>query len=396
MKIMRDQRGQVLVLAALSMITLLGFVALAVDVGILFRAKRNAQIAADAAAIAGALDYNYNTSVPSAKAAAQAAATANGVTNGTGGTVVTVSLPPADGPNTSCSGCVEVQITEPNPTIFMAMSGPRSVAVGARAVAGKGGPGPACLYTLGSTGITGSGTGGISVPSCNIDDNGGITLSGSQAISANQTNMKGSYTHSGTSSVTPAPVSFGGATDPLASLTQPTVPGTCSTLSSPYPNPVPTGCYNSIVTSGTVTLHLQSGLYIFKGITASGSLNIVGTGVTIYMPSGGITGSGNVGLNITAPTSGTYNGMALWISRTNSSGITLSGNSTTSFQGIIYAPDSNLTFSGTTPLTLTSDLIVNNMTFSGNTTIQNYTTVNSTTPLGSGGGSANATFALVE
>ena len=59
MKIREDQSGQVLVLAALAMTALMGFMALATDVGILFRARRNRQIAADAAAVAGALDYLY-------------------------------------------------------------------------------------------------------------------------------------------------------------------------------------------------------------------------------------------------------------------------------------------------------------------------------------------------
>ena len=49
-------------MTALSMTVLVGFLALAIDVGMLFRAKRNMQIAADAAAIAGALDYKYNGS----------------------------------------------------------------------------------------------------------------------------------------------------------------------------------------------------------------------------------------------------------------------------------------------------------------------------------------------
>ena len=59
----KDDKGQVLVLTALCMTMLLGFMAFAVDMGLLFHTKRNIQIAADAAAIAGALDYEINTSV---------------------------------------------------------------------------------------------------------------------------------------------------------------------------------------------------------------------------------------------------------------------------------------------------------------------------------------------
>jgi hypothetical protein len=48
-----------------------------------------------------------------------------------------------------------------------------------------------------------------------------------------------------------------------------------------------------------------------------------------------------------------------------------------------------------TPLSMTADLIVSNMTFSGSTNITNYTTINGTTPLGSGG-AGGASLALVE
>ena len=56
MRALKEERGQMLVLVALSMTVLLGFLALAIDVGLLFRAKRNLQVAADAAAVAGAMD----------------------------------------------------------------------------------------------------------------------------------------------------------------------------------------------------------------------------------------------------------------------------------------------------------------------------------------------------
>jgi len=90
----KDEKGQVLMLTAMAIPVLLGIVGFATDLGIMFRAKRNLQTVADAAATAGALDYLYNGSSASAGTAGQAAATQNGVTNGTGGAVVTVNSPP--------------------------------------------------------------------------------------------------------------------------------------------------------------------------------------------------------------------------------------------------------------------------------------------------------------
>ena len=59
MRIHRDERGQTIILVALSLPLMLGFVGIATDVGALFKDKRTMQTAADAAAIAGALNLNY-------------------------------------------------------------------------------------------------------------------------------------------------------------------------------------------------------------------------------------------------------------------------------------------------------------------------------------------------
>ena len=84
---LRDESGQTLVLAALMGVLLLGFMALALDVGLLFNARRKVQIAADAAATAGAqayLNYGYDAAAPGdslqqwVSAAAKTASAQNG------------------------------------------------------------------------------------------------------------------------------------------------------------------------------------------------------------------------------------------------------------------------------------------------------------------------------
>lgn len=72
MKQLRDERGSVLVLAAVSLSAILGTMALALDVGVLFTARGEAQKAADAAALAGAA--SFIAAPRDGAAAAQAAA----------------------------------------------------------------------------------------------------------------------------------------------------------------------------------------------------------------------------------------------------------------------------------------------------------------------------------
>lgn len=158
MKLLKSESGQVLVLTALGMVVLLGFVGLATDVGVLFRVRHNLQIAADAAATAGALYESYGeAAIP----AARAAATENGVTDGVDGGIVTIHVPPASGPASTTPGFVEAIVAKPASTVFMALFGYRTVTVSARAVAGPA-PGTGCMYLTNTSGpnlsLQGSGT----------------------------------------------------------------------------------------------------------------------------------------------------------------------------------------------------------------------------------------------
>ncbi|HJZ77046.1 MAG TPA: pilus assembly protein TadG-related protein [Vicinamibacterales bacterium] len=76
-----DDRGAVLVHVALAMLTLIAFSAFAIDYGALLGGRRQAQNAADAAALAGALSLAYDdpNDIPRAQAAAVAAGLANPV-----------------------------------------------------------------------------------------------------------------------------------------------------------------------------------------------------------------------------------------------------------------------------------------------------------------------------
>jgi Putative Flp pilus-assembly TadE/G-like len=74
-----NERGAVMVHAALAMLTLIGFTAFAIDYGALLAARRQAQNAADAAALAGAVSLAFDD--PDDIPRAQAAAAASGIAN---------------------------------------------------------------------------------------------------------------------------------------------------------------------------------------------------------------------------------------------------------------------------------------------------------------------------
>jgi uncharacterized membrane protein len=159
-----DESGQALILVALSLPVMFGFVALATDVGLLFRARETLQTAADSAAISGAAEYNYGD----ATSAAQAASAQNGVTNGVNGATVTVNTPPLLGMYQGQSGYVEVIVSQPQQTFLMGMiTGSNSVKVTARSVAALAASSN-CLYLLSSSGTALNASNGSSVdaPNC--------------------------------------------------------------------------------------------------------------------------------------------------------------------------------------------------------------------------------------
>jgi Flp pilus assembly protein TadG len=375
----REAGQSVVLMMLVCMTVLLGFAGLATDVGTLFRGKRNVQTAADSAAIAGALELSYgdwNT-------AARTDATKNGFTDGVNGATVTVHNPPTFGPHLGNANYVEVLVAQAEPTFFMNLFGWHSMKVLARAVAYPG-PGQGCVYALGSaTTDFMSGSLSLSLPQCGMSINSGFNFSGSGTITADWTGVTGSYTHSGTGTITPAPVTgVVPASDPLAYLVEPTPVGTCQ----PNPNvsgvgtvtlnpPSPAGkAYCGITISGSPTVTFNPGTYIVQGgLNWSGTATINGTNVTFYVTSGGaINISGTVNLNLSAPTSGTYNGILFFQDRTDSSALNISGATASVLKGIIYAPDATLNYSGSGSTNIYVTLVVNAFNLSGSGKLQDY------------------------
>jgi hypothetical protein len=406
---------------------LLGFMALAIDMGLLFRAHRNIQIAADAAAIAAALDYKYNASITSAQTAGQSAASVNGVTNGTGGATVTINVPPKYGPYAGDTGFVEAIVVDPSPTIFMGMfTKTSSLSVGARAVGGSG-SNVGCMWALAKSGtdisLTGSGT--IDAVNCDIYDDSSnassaLLLTGSGSITAKEVGIVGGYTRTGSGTITPTPVTgISPAADPLAGLVAPAIPtGTCSSNCTQSNTgsgnlTVSPGTYTSISNTGSGTLTLTAGNYIITGSltnTGSGSLilgagnytiggnfqstgsssltlgsglyiiggnlqltgsgSMTGTGITFYTEGATtLTGSGN--MNLSAPTSGTYNGVLAFQARNDTQAMAITGSGGDNIKGILYAPAAPLTLTGSGSLNVSLDMIADSITETGSGSIKN-------------------------
>ena len=142
------QRGQILAIFALALVTIVAMTGLVLDGGFAFVQRRDQQNVADAAALAAAYAYGWGTlptdcpatgaetaAEAAAKASAQSIASANGYVNGSGGVTVATSF------NTACGAGrrITVSITKPHQNYFAGIVGMStwSVSTTATTLAGR-------------------------------------------------------------------------------------------------------------------------------------------------------------------------------------------------------------------------------------------------------------------
>lgn len=399
MRSLREESGQALAVVVLSLTMLLGFVGLAVDMGSLLHNKRELQVAADAAAVAGAMHANY----PDLVAAAKNASAANGFTDGSNNVTVTINTPPTAGNYASQTGYVEAIVQQNEPTIFMGLFKHGTMPVLARAVAvySAGGSGAGCIFTLGQTGTDFSLGGNVNFqgPNCGLYVDSNSTSSKTPAMSVNgnivlnmaSIGVVGNYVAKGNVSVTPSSPTLGITpySDPLsyipgysctANSCTPSTGGssiscTSLSLSGNVTKTLSPGCYTGLSASGNYNLTFNPGVYIINGssgISFGGNGNLSGTGVTFYLAQGGIDIAGNVSMNLSAPTSGTYNGILFDQSPSDSSSAEIDGNAGSVLKGVMYFPNASLTMNGNSGSKVYADFVVSSLSLQGNASFYDY------------------------
>ena len=396
---LKGESGQVLILTAVGLIAIIGFIALAVDVGNMRLVRRQLQAAADSAALAGALEIKQCAQV-AACSTMRSAVQSSLVESGFPGSTLLISCDttPVAGlelvlnngpctlgsndPHANNIGYVEVVLSEPAPTYFAQVLGLSSAPLLVRAEAGRY-DGGRCGYVLDPTGsnalVINSGTTidstcGLVVESTSLN----ASTCTSATVNATLVGVVGGFNSNGCvingsyflNMRVPTPA------DPLASLPRPSVPPCGTTTTTPYH-----GSPSALTITGTVTLYADyaycggiaiqnganvtfaSGNYVLTSTNAGvpttpGGLSIqvgaivAGAGVMFYNygPSGGITmtySASTGSINLTAPTSGTYSGMLFFQDSGNTSADSLTGAPAwnTSLTGTYYFPNSAVNYS---------------------------------------------------
>jgi Flp pilus assembly protein TadG len=366
-----EEDGQTIVLVAVGFVALLGAAGLAIDVGHMEVMQRQVQSAADASALAGALEITKcdgTTGCSAMTTAAKDAVTENGLTNSTlvtqcgstaGDTLsVTVNNGPCAMGSSSAdphyldSQYVEAVVRKVEPTIFADLLGIPSLTISARAEATVGND-PNCLDLTGTSGMTFQESGASLTLSCGIMINSNSTMAlqaDGGTISATAVSIDGGYQNYG-ATITPTPVTGVSAVpDPLSYLQPPTV-GSCDYSSlysvntgSAMLNP---GNYCGGIQLNGGSLTLSAGTYVLGGLGLQmNGGSISGTGVTLYFTAGSAQFNGAYAVDLVAPTTGSYAGILFYQSSTDSSTVQLNGGAGSVFQGAIYAPDACVQLNG--------------------------------------------------
>jgi len=393
---------------------LLGFVALGLDVNNIFRERRMAQAAADAAAIAAGEESPTpatGTITASQQAAANAMATLNGFNTSAATNPATVTLSiPVGGSYAGSTSYVQAIVSQPVATNFMRMITHKATfTVSARAVAGAGQNSPTCVCLTGTSGmdLNMSNNAALTPSSCGttVDSSssnavqviGGSTLSGLSLGIVSSTWSKASEVNNGGSisastkvvtglstscgPVVPAAPSYNSSkctADPLGNYGN----GGSSYSVGPGSNYSNTQsgtlvCYNSLtVGTNSDAVNLNAGTYVINGgelhfeSGANGISNTGGSGVFFYLVgNASLVIDNGANVNLTAESSGAYSGILVFEDPGDSQAVSIQGGANTSFNGAIYAPDAAITLGNGSNNTIDAAIFAQTLTMTGGTTL---------------------------
>jgi hypothetical protein len=405
MKVLRDESGQTLVVMAAFMgLVALGFLAFAVDVGSLFREKRMAQGAANAAALAAAEEIAAGNS-SNEQSVANAIAKLNGfdTTLATNPATVTL-LTPASG-NFVGSNYVLATVSKPIGTVFLGAfaSSRATMAVSAQAIAG-GAQSQTCVCLEGTSGeaLNMSNGSTLTASGCGIVDNSSgsnaIGIVGGSILTAAtlgtvSSNWDNSSNINNGGSIASSTTIVQGITS-SCSPAMPTAPSYSSCAADPGGSsgtytwgPASASsvvCYKALtVGANGSTVTLNPGIYVITtGVLhfesgANGHSNLGGNGVFFYLTgtaslaidnganinlvSGGAAQSGGG----SAPAVGAYNGIVVYQTASDTAAVSIQGGSSTYLNGALYAPSAAITLGNGSGATLNGGIAASSLTMNG-------------------------------
>ncbi len=396
----RTERGQALILIVFAIIGLIGMTALAIDGGNVYAERRRAQNAADTSAIAAALSKARGGDVATYDAAALTRAASNNYNDSDAGASssspdvnVEVYSPPISVPGSGNayvgnSQYVQVIITATIKTYFGRVIGISQITNKVQAIARAKPP-------ITRPMANGNAIVGLEPNDCKAifyQGNADAIITGGGLYSNSACADAAFFNNSSSAQLTaPCLQAVGGIQYANGALN---IPSSCILRDQPplpsivYPDPkcdvnaqvngstMSPGNYSGNKFPPAGVTNLDSGIYCINqgDFTLNGNDTLTGEHVVIVVRTGNVTWNGGANIKLSAPTTGPYAGLLLFLPESNHATVKIDGNSSSTFTGSILAPSSEIDVNGTgSPEGLDCQVIGNTVNISGTTTMKiNY------------------------
>lgn len=370
-----NTHGGAVILTTLALPVIMGGLAMAIDIGYWYTAKRQTQQQADTAALGAARALSAGvSSTDQLRAVALNDAIRNGFVN-VSPNRFTFNSPPTSGPMAGNTAAIEIIVERKVDSFFARYFDRSSVSMSARAVASVNVT-DACVLALSNNAaraINLPGTMTINAPNCGFASNAtttdSIQVGGTANLIAKSLVASGEINVSGSLTVEEAMLTHQTATlDPYQNLALPAV-GACNAnnfrMNSGSNVTINPGVYcGGIQMNGSGTLYLNKGTYILNRgdfiMTGSGRIRCGNCaaetdGVTIILTATSgqvgsvrIGGSGDIELSAPGEESNPYKGVLFYQDRAAAAGndSNLNGGASMKLSGALYLPKSDIKYAG--------------------------------------------------
>lgn len=378
--------GSVAAFVGITLPVILGVAALGMDGGLIYLQRRQAQTAADSAALAAAYAMKNGATSAAAQSAAATIASQNGIKVTSSEINITTS-----------TSTVVVSVTSTNPRMFSAIWGAGTMSATATATA---------TYSTSSGSSTPYSTSAVVLlntvnPSMSqsLYLTGSAKLTANAGIQVNSTSSTAVYAANNGQSSSPMNIvgSWGQAycclltgtiktgapvvSDPLAPIATPSVPAanTSPTYLGYGSWTMQPGLYTSDPNPrGGSAVTMSPGLYYFQGcgFTVNNGATLTGSGVTIYIDNGGgaLSIQGGSPVTLSAPSASTavnnaIPGLVYFQARASTVAVNFANGTDISMTGTMYAAKAQLVFAGGNTTQIASQIVCDSMNLSNNAQI---------------------------
>ena len=388
----RPRRGAILIQVMVCLAVLIGIVALNLDGGRMMDERRRAQAVADSAALAAGADLykNYwNCQGMDTPGTARAAALQIAAANGYPASDVTVNIPPLSGSFAGQSSHAEVIIDTTLDASFSQIFSASGLEVSARSV-GRGQPLPIGVTLLSSSGANAFQNSALAFVMLNkpiiVNSNdpaafhqaglgtliaGRVDVVGGSSITGGLLNVSRVYTNQ---QPTPDPLAFLPVPDATETPVRSLNPLSINTL---LPVILQPGVYQGgIHVTGASVVVMTPGVYIMQGggFQVDGAATVTALETMVYNTTSTTYASGPISITglgkivMTAPLSGTYQGINFFQNRSMTDTFTVSGLGLTTITGVVYAANGPVNLNGSAAVGLDilgGAYVASSMTVSG-------------------------------